>query len=87
MKNKVIYEWSVETVDENGDIIDSSFWDEKPTEPLEQNQKLCLIRNEGNEIDGVTDRLWAYVENGKLPEYFTDSNDCIVSIKVPKRFL
>lgn len=73
MPNKVIYEWSIETVDEHGDIIDSSFWDELPKEPLEENQRLCLVRNEGNETDGLTDRLWAYVVDGKLPEYFTDS--------------
>ena len=58
MPNKVIYEWSVETVDEFGDIEDSSFYDvieEVPT--LEDNQRLCLVRNEGNDDEGLTHRL------------------------------
>lgn len=86
MRNKIIYEWCIETLDENEDVIDNSFWDELPKEPLEENQQLCLVRNEGNEADGLTDRLWAYVENGKLPEYFTDANGCVVSIKVPQKY-
>lgn len=86
MRNTVKYEWSIETLDENEDIVDSTFWDELPKEPLEENQRLCLVRNEGNEIDGLTDRLWAYIENGELPEYFADETDCVISIKVPKRF-
>jgi hypothetical protein len=87
MQTKVSYEWSIETIDENEDIIDSSFWDEKPHKELEENERLVLVRNEGNEIEGITDRLWAYVIDGKLPKYFSDSNDCVVSIKVPKRFI
>lgn len=87
MPNKVIYEWAVETVDEFGDIENSSFYDtieEVPT--LEDNQRLCLVRNEGNDVEGLTLRLWAYVVDGKLPEYFSDSNDCEVAYKVPKKY-
>lgn len=87
MPNKVFYEWSVETIDEFGDIEDSSFYDtieEVPT--LEDNQRLCLVRNEGNDDEGLTHRLWAYVKDGKLPEYFSDSNECEVGYKVPLKF-
>ena len=45
-----------------------------------------LVRDEGNEIDGLTDRYWAYVKGGKLPEYFSDSMGVPIKIKVPKRF-
>jgi hypothetical protein len=86
MANKVIYEWSIETL-EDGEIIDSSFYDDLPTDPLEQNQKLVLVRNEGNEGEGLTGRLWAYVVDGKLPEYFEDANGCEVGYKVPKKLL
>lgn len=87
MANKVIYEWSVETVNEFGDIENCYFYDtiqEVPT--LENNQRLCLVRNEGNDNEGLTYRLWAYVLNGKLPEYFSDANDCEVGYKVPLKF-
>lgn len=87
MPNKVIYEWSVETVDEFGDIEDSSFYDTIEEVPaLEDNHRLCLVRNEGNDNDGLTNRLWAYVVDGKLPEYFSDSNECEVGYKVPLKF-
>jgi hypothetical protein len=42
---------------------------------------LVLVRDEGNDFDGVTARSWAYVENNKMPTEFDDG------IKVPKRFL
>lgn len=47
---------------------------------------LGLVRHEGNENDGVTDRLWAYVKDGKLPECFSDSMGTPIAIKVPQRF-
>lgn len=85
MGHKIIYEWSLETIDEHGDIIDSDF-SNSPFELIAANQRMCLVRNEGNEVDGLTDRLWAYVVDGKLPEYFTDSNDCEVGYRVPLKF-
>jgi len=85
MPNKVIYEWSVETW-EDDEIIDSSFYDELPTEPLEANQKLVLVRNEGNDAEGLTHRLWAYIVDSKLPDYFEDANGCEVGYKVPLKF-
>ena len=85
MPNKVFYEWSLETIDEHGDIIDSDFSD-TPFKEIESNQRMCLVRNEGNEADGLTDRHWAFVVDGKLPEYFTDSNECEVGYKVPLKY-
>lgn len=86
MATKVQYEWSLETV-EDGDIVDSDFSEILPTEWLsEPGTELCLVRNEGNENKGVLDRYWAYVKNGKLPEYFSNSMQQQICIKVPQRF-
>lgn len=87
MNTKVSYEWSVETLCEDmEDIIDSWFSDVFPVEPLEQNQRICLVRNEGNEMKGITDRYWAYLINGKLPEYFEDGQSLQTNIKVPVKY-
>ncbi len=86
MQTKVNYEWTLETL-EDGDIVDSDF-SEKLTfdkEDLAGND-LGLVRSEGNERDGVTDQVWAYVKDGKLPEYFSDSMGNELNIKVPVRF-
>ena len=87
MQIKVAYEWTLETV-EDGDIVDSNFVDSL-TEINNADltgKDLGLVRNEGNENDGVTNRLWAYVKDGKLPECFSDSMGAPIAIKVPQRF-
>lgn len=85
MQTKVQYEWTLEET-EDGDIIDSDFSDTLDFNKADLAGKdLGLVRNEGNEIDGVNDRYWAYVKDGKLPEYFSDSRG-EVNIKVPQRF-
>ena len=85
MRDKVFYEWAVEEWGD-GDILDNSFYDtispdflfwEKENLTL-ANYKLCLWRRLGNDLDGITDATWAYVENGKLPTTFEDG------IKIPK---
>lgn len=86
MQTKVAYEWTLETI-EDGDIVDSDFSDNLTFSKEDlQGKDLGLVRNEGNEIDGVTDRFWAYVKDGKLPEYFSDSLCHEIGIKVPQRF-
>lgn len=87
MRKQVVYEWCIETKDEHGDIIDSNFQDilsdlSKP----ESNEGLVLVRHEGNERQGNTDTVWAYVVDGKLPEYFADGMNTPVGAKVPERF-
>ena len=87
MRNKITYEWTLEII-EDGEIIDSQFQDilsDIPKEDLPGND-LGLVTNEGNEIDGVTGRLWAYVKDGKLPECFTNADGQPVEYKVPQRF-
>jgi hypothetical protein len=89
--NKVYYEWCYETVDEHGDIIDNHFEDKlkkffsSPVGHTDNGERLVLVRNEGNEIEGVTASAWAYVVDGKLPEYFSDSLGEPTQ-KVPVRF-
>lgn len=86
MKTEISYEWTLEEI-EDGDIIDSDF-----SETLSFDKHylvgndLGLVRSEGNEEDGKTDTVWAYVKNGKLPEYFSDSMGVTMGIKVPQRF-
>lgn len=77
---KTIYEWDYETVNKDGDIIDHNHAD-KLTEFSEvcKTDTLVLVRDSDNE------RAWAYVENGKLPEFFSDAYQRPTT-KVPKRF-
>ena len=87
MKNTVRYEWTIEQLDEHGDIIDSSFFDEYPTQQISQDERLGLVRYEGNEIEGVTLMLWAYVDKGKLPIFFENESGEKTEYKVPIKFI
>ena len=62
-------------------VVDSSSYhravvvaDEEPS------QRLVLVRDWGNENQGLEDRQWAYVEGWKLPDEFDGG------AKVPQRF-
>lgn len=86
MKTEISYEWTLETL-EDGDIIDNHFSDVLSYDKADlEGKDLGLIRNEGNEHEGLTDRYWAYVKDGKLPEFFTDSMGDTVKIKVPVKY-
>lgn len=85
MRTLITYEWSREIEDENGEIIDSTFEDNLFDLPTDGN--LVLIRNEGNENEGVTARYWAYINNNILPEYFTNSYGNNTGYKVPNKFI
>lgn len=78
------YEWDWEEVDDHGDIIEHYFSDKVKVQPYPDNAlvhyELVLVYNRGNDVEGVIDRSWAYVHDGKLPETFQNG------IKVPKRF-
>ena len=81
------YEWCYETWDENNDIIDNYHADRLADfSEAGKTNHLCLILNIGDEINGVEDRLWAYVENGKLPEFFSDGGNELTGYKVPIKF-
>jgi len=81
MKDEIKYEWCYETI-EDGDIMECDFEDKLTS--FTDNRKtdtLCLIRNVGNDIEGLKDRVYAYVKDNKLPEYFEESE-----FKVPAKF-
>lgn len=85
MQDKVTYEWSIEIMD-GEDIVDSNFAEKLKDLDLSEGE-LVLVRRTGNEIDGETDRLWAYVKDGKLPDTFSDSMGTPIAYDVPKRFV
>lgn len=78
------YEWTFESVDEFGDIVDSDFSESLSgfDKGQHQGEDLGLVRNEGDEINGLQDRFFAYVKDGKLPDHFDDHPN----MKVPKRY-
>lgn len=75
------YEWDIESKDEHGDVFDH--WHEnrlKDLPPLDENEDLVLVRNYGDELDGLLLREWAYVKDGVLPTHFSEG------AIVPERF-
>jgi len=84
MKTTITYEWDIEEVDQYGDIVDHHHADEARNLP-DVSGDLVLVRDAGNEHFGVTERSWAYVVEGALPEFFTDAYGAETA-KVPKRF-
>jgi len=84
MSKIIVYEWTNEVIDEHGDIIDQDFA-ERLQELSETNGGIGIVRDEGDE-HALTDRSWAYVKSGKLPEFFSDAYQNETGIKVPKRF-
>lgn len=78
MSNKtfITIEWLAETMDDYGDIYDiyhadtyaeAKRWAEGHTCRVD----IGLVRDRGNDADGVIDRQWAYIEDGKLPARFS----------------
>lgn len=85
MKNEVRYEWDYETV-EDGDIIEHNHSEKLSWfKESDKTDTLVLVVDIGNERDGLTERYWAYVYDGKLPEYFTDSYNEPIR-KVPQKY-
>lgn len=85
MKNKVAYEWVFDELDEDGDIIDSDgvmTLNERPNLRIGDGLMLALTRNVGNDIDGLIDRSYAYVdeETMALPAEFDNG------YSVPQRY-
>ncbi len=88
----ITYEWVVETLDYyqdalgDSDIIDTCAfpsYNKALNAALNCDEKywqIALRRDVGNDVDGLTDRLYAYpASDGQLPEYFDDSN-----VKIPQ---
>lgn len=86
MTNKVKYEWANEVIEDN-EISECDFTDTLAEIRKEDflNNDIALVRNEGNENEGLIDRQWAYIKNGILPDYFSGANGQ-TKITVPQRF-
>lgn len=85
MKNQIFYEWDYETVDTDGDILDHNHADRLEQYTGNEEGNLVLIRNAGNEAQGLAERYWAYVKDGQLPEFFEDAAGQKTT-KVPAKF-
>lgn len=92
---KTDYEWTIESVDRHGDIIESDFADTLQElldrYPGAKHCDVALVRTTheycvaGSErgYNGVVDRSWAYVSGGCLAERFAGG---IRNPTVPKRY-
>ena len=90
-RNLVSYEWKRETIDQRdpvesmeSDIIDADY--AAPGElrllfPLENNQRVCLVRNYGSDANGLQERDHAYMSCGVLATETSDDGH-----SVPQRF-
>ena len=94
MRNTVQYEWLYEHTDIHGDIHDHDHANtyaelmrvSRTIEGLKGN--VVLVRNEGNENEGLTHKSWAYLKDGKLPACFSDAFNCeLPNMKVPQKFI
>ena len=96
MTRRVSYEWVVEELDEDGDIVEpvhfDSFAEAAAYGATLARADIGLVRNEGDELEGLTDRLWSYARrvDGKwtLAETFNAGGDEFpTETRVPARFL
>ena len=91
-KQSTVYEWVIEEIDADGDIVNVEHTDTRAQaesriagEPGRHD--IGLTRDVFDEVDGLIDRAWAYVqEDGTLPTYFRDSGGGDTRHKVPARF-
>lgn len=97
MKSDVRIEWLIETLDGpdavETDILEVNHRDTYSAALKDQADELAagakavrigLVRDRGNEDEGVICRSWAYVRDGKLPEYFNDGDRDVA--KVPAKY-
>lgn len=59
-RHTVAYDWAIETLDpETGDITDVEHVNTYPGP--KEGCDVCLVRDKGNEADGLVERQWAYI--------------------------
>ena len=98
MRSQLSIEWLVETLDgplsEDPDIIEVQHCQtyaqaRRWADDIEVNvgvyAQIGLVRDRGNEADGLICRSWAYIEDGVLPEFFEDAYGNKVAV-VPARY-
>jgi hypothetical protein len=79
-RSHVSYEWRIEEVDIDSEDIadgysfntaDEAVADFRQRPPDGRRFELVLVRNRGNDAEGLVDRQWAYVgDDGQLPKEF-----------------
>lgn len=86
------YEFVLETVDEHDDIIDTSGFDTMKEAHeyalmCDEPWRICLRRDTGNNVEGITDRFYAYPDaNGRLPQRMETCDDAGDGPNVPKKY-
>ena len=68
----VTYEWEWACVDEHEDIIEVQYQEPGALARVDGMWLYALVKNYGNEVDGIKDRAWADVDSGSLPDSFND---------------
>ena len=97
MRNQTNYEWIVEQMDpetvgtDDPEISDTSAFDTLAeakafAAQCDQPVEIGLTRNVGNDVEGLLDRSWAYVKDGKLPDVFSYGLGNEDGVAVPQRF-
>lgn len=94
MKLEITYEWCVEyyTDDEYQDITNLNYSDTLTFSesdfdaPDGEKARLCLVRKAGNDAEGEKGRWYAYVEGGKLPQYFDALSSDTAGVPIPKKY-
>ena len=82
MKTVVSYEWAREYINEHDDILHIDFANNpKDLHTLGQVDgavatQICLMRNRGNQDDGLQERAYAYPDHDGMPREF--DNGCKV---------
>ena len=91
----VMYEWDIEDYHVDGDDVICLDHDHRDklagfsdaemraalADPAAEGTHLVLVRDDYDDLDGLQDRQWAYVDYGRLPTHFDGGK------AVPKRFL
>ena len=90
MRNNIFYEWKVEQwIDE--DIEDFEHFD-KLADALKEEPikgatiKICLVRDEGNEDEGLLDREHAYIKDSMLQNYESPDGDPYTEYSPPVKY-
>jgi hypothetical protein len=84
-----VYEWIREEVDEHGDIVNTEHFTTRRAAEAGRGETdaVGLTRDVFSEIDGLVDRLWAYVRpDGTLPSHFSNARGGETGYAVPKRY-
>ena len=102
MSNRMHYEWDIETLEYGTEeVLEHDHADRLNSFSAHQVEAalsggrcdeevgtcLVLVRDQ-LEVDGtdLAFRLWAYVQDGQLPEFFSNSLGCPTGYRVPARF-